>query len=89
MFVCVSVLCVQGYREKAAFIATQGPLPDTIEDFWRMVWEKNTASVVMLTQLVENGIVSGTHAHARTHAHNWSVFTHNWSVFMCQHALFV
>lgn len=47
---------IDGYREKAAFIATQGPLPDTMEDFWRLVWEKNTACVVMLTQLVENGI---------------------------------
>ena len=88
MFVCVSVLCVQGYREKAAFIATQGPLPDTIEDFWRMVWEKNTASVVMLTQLVENGIVSGTHTHARARTHT-RTHAHNWSVFMCQHDLFV
>ena len=50
--------CLKGYREKGAFIATQGPLPGTMNDFWRLVWEKNSACIVMLTQLIENGIVS-------------------------------
>ena len=31
------------------FIATQGPLPDTVPDFWRLVWEQNSRTIVMLT----------------------------------------
>ncbi|KAF3853756.1 hypothetical protein F7725_014444 [Dissostichus mawsoni] len=43
----------QGYRQKDYFIATQGPLTHTLEDFWRMVWEWKCHSIVMLTELQE------------------------------------
>ncbi|RWS23299.1 Tyrosine-protein phosphatase Lar-like protein [Leptotrombidium deliense] len=42
-----------GYRKQSAYIATQGPLPETVGDFWRMVWEQRSASVVMMTKLEE------------------------------------
>ncbi|XP_011062953.1 PREDICTED: receptor-type tyrosine-protein phosphatase-like N isoform X1 [Acromyrmex echinatior] len=38
-----------------AYIATQGPLPQTTADFWQLVWEQGSVVIVMLTRLTEEG----------------------------------
>ena len=67
-----TIVFIQGYQRDRAYIATQGimlialidiylstgPIPSTIVDFWRMIWEYKLPTIVMLTQLVEKGIVS-------------------------------
>ncbi|KAM6169177.1 receptor-type tyrosine-protein phosphatase delta isoform 8-T8 [Rhynchocyon petersi] len=51
----VNASFIDGYRSQKAYIATQGPLAETTEDFWRMLWEHNSTIVVMLTKLREMG----------------------------------
>ncbi|XP_058805805.1 tyrosine-protein phosphatase Lar isoform X2 [Phymastichus coffea] len=51
----INASLIDGYRYRAAYIATQGPLTDTTDDFWRMLWEHNSTIVVMLTKLKEMG----------------------------------
>nr|XP_054765104.1 receptor-type tyrosine-protein phosphatase S-like [Lytechinus pictus] len=46
---------ITGYQRKNMYIATQGPLPNTIPDFWRMIWESQTATIVMLTEMSQKG----------------------------------
>ncbi|XP_055371806.1 tyrosine-protein phosphatase 99A isoform X2 [Condylostylus longicornis] len=46
---------IDGYQKSRAFVGTQGPLPDTFDCFWRMIWEQRVAIIVMITNLVERG----------------------------------
>uniref|UniRef100_A0A8C3HZC8 protein-tyrosine-phosphatase n=1 Tax=Chrysemys picta bellii TaxID=8478 RepID=A0A8C3HZC8_CHRPI len=46
-----------GYQRPSHYIATQGPVHETVYDFWRMIWQEQSACVVMVTNLVEVGRV--------------------------------
>ncbi|KAK1460218.1 protein-tyrosine phosphatase [Colletotrichum melonis] len=46
---------VKASRSNKRYIATQGPLPATFEDFWSVVWEQDIRVVVMLTAESEGG----------------------------------
>ncbi|XP_071395777.1 receptor-type tyrosine-protein phosphatase eta-like [Centroberyx affinis] len=48
---------IPGYNSRKEFIAAQGPLPATVNEFWRMIWEKNVQTLVMLTRCNEQGRV--------------------------------
>lgn len=44
---------VDSYLKPNAYIAAQGPNENTIEDFWRMIWEQKTFVIVMLTKVFD------------------------------------
>nr|XP_039254382.1 tyrosine-protein phosphatase 69D-like [Styela clava] len=50
----VNAAFIDGYNFPNKFIATQGPKPNTIADFWRMIWEKDCYIIAVLTRLTEN-----------------------------------
>jgi len=45
---------IDGYKQRQKFIATQAPLPATVNDHWRMIWDSDARQIVMLTRLFEN-----------------------------------
>ena len=57
------VCCLQGYKQRNAYLATQAPLANTVNDFWRMVWEFKSRAIVMLCQLSEDGQVTTHYCH--------------------------
>ncbi|XP_064386154.1 uncharacterized protein LOC135334773 isoform X2 [Halichondria panicea] len=50
----INACYVDGYKKPKRFIATQGPLPNTLVDFWRLMWQERPPIIVMLTNLKEN-----------------------------------
>ncbi|XP_058630358.1 receptor-type tyrosine-protein phosphatase O isoform X4 [Onychostoma macrolepis] len=52
---------IPGYNSPHEFIATQGPLPETRNDFWKMVLQQKSHIIVMLTQCNERRRVKCDH----------------------------
>ncbi|XP_074097016.1 receptor-type tyrosine-protein phosphatase S [Cotesia typhae] len=46
---------IRGYKKNKAYIATQGPKPNTLIDFWRMIWHDRVQVICMLANIIEGG----------------------------------
>ena len=46
---------IQGYKQKNAFIIAQGPMKSTVRNFWKMIFDRKSGVIVMLSDLVEGG----------------------------------
>ena len=44
---------LQGYKKNSTFIATQCPLKETENDFWKMIWEQESVTIVLLSSVDE------------------------------------
>lgn len=49
-FGLVRTSTVQSLLKPNAYIVTQGPTEETVNDFWRMVWQENVSAIIMLTK---------------------------------------
>ena len=56
-FAVVDDAWFQGFQSLDEYIASQAPLPTTMADFWKMVFEQRSGVIVMLADLVEDGRV--------------------------------
>ncbi|XP_023557082.1 tyrosine-protein phosphatase non-receptor type 20 [Octodon degus] len=55
-YINASYIRIINHGEQYFYIATQGPLPDTTDDFWQMVFEHNSNVIAMVTRNIEDGI---------------------------------
>ncbi|XP_042140236.1 tyrosine-protein phosphatase non-receptor type 20 isoform X2 [Peromyscus maniculatus bairdii] len=56
-YINASYIRIVNHDEEYFYIATQGPLPETIEDFWQMVMENNCNVIAMITREIEGGVI--------------------------------
>ncbi|XP_029419920.1 tyrosine-protein phosphatase non-receptor type 20 [Nannospalax galili] len=56
-YINASYIRIVNYEDENFYIATQGPLPETIDDFWQMVWENNSNVIAMITREIEDGVI--------------------------------
>ena len=55
---------MKGYKQDKAFIVAQSPMQNTTRDFWKMIHDRQCASIVMLCETIEDGRVShSVHMH--------------------------
>ncbi|XP_072180078.1 receptor-type tyrosine-protein phosphatase mu-like [Diadema setosum] len=46
---------IHNFRGEKVIIASQAPNEASLTDFWRMIWQENVETVVMVTTLTQNG----------------------------------
>ena len=57
-YATVLPVCLSVSLHVRLFVCVQGPLCDTVSDFWRMVWQYHCPAIVMMTKLEERNRVS-------------------------------
>ena len=55
MLLIATFLYLQGYKQRNAYLVTQGPLKNTVNDLWRMIWEFKSRAIVLLCNAIEEG----------------------------------
>ncbi|XP_008563461.1 PREDICTED: tyrosine-protein phosphatase non-receptor type 20-like, partial [Galeopterus variegatus] len=60
-YINASYIRIVNYGEEYFYIATQGPLPGTTDDFWQMVLENNSNVIAMITREIESGTIKCHH----------------------------
>ncbi|XP_055954140.1 receptor-type tyrosine-protein phosphatase T-like isoform X2 [Argiope bruennichi] len=46
---------IDGYKQTQKYIATQGPMYNTVTDFWSMIWKEKVSKIIMIANIMENG----------------------------------
>ncbi len=53
----VVLVLMQGYKQKKAYIIAEGPMASTARNMWKVLYNKKCGAMVMLSNLMENGMV--------------------------------
>ena len=51
------LICTQGYKQKKAYIIAEGPMESTTRNMWKVICDRKCGAIVMLSDLIENGMV--------------------------------
>ena len=51
---------MQAYKQKKAYIIAEGPMSSTVRNMWKVICDRKCGAVIMLSDLIENGMVCFT-----------------------------
>lgn len=51
----INATWMQGFSSLREYIVTQHPLPNTMIDFWQMVWDHNAQTIIMIS-IIDNQV---------------------------------
>ena len=52
------IVLMQGYKHTKAYIIAEGPMASTARNMWKVIHDRKCGAIVMLSDLVENGMAS-------------------------------
>ncbi|XP_047682183.1 tyrosine-protein phosphatase non-receptor type 20 isoform X4 [Prionailurus viverrinus] len=87
-YINASYIRIMNSGEEYFYIAAQGPLPSTTDDFWQMVLENNSNVIVMITKEIEGGVVKCHHywpisMKKPLELKNCRIFMENYQILQC------
>ena len=68
---------IQGYKQSKAYIIAEGPMASTTRNMWKVVYDRKCGAIVMLSDLVESGMVRISTAYRMS----WTMTNYNKGVF--------
>ena len=65
-----TIMYMQAYKQKKVYIIAEGPMSSTVRNMWKVICDRKCGAVIMLSDLIENGMVRTCTYYVRSHIYS-------------------